>query len=351
MTRSTIRLLLAMAALAAGAAAEPLWPALPDPIGLGPRLATIDWLADHGLRLLPGATDAEVLAAYTRATIDVDAIRERAEMDRLRYILHANHGIDAPIDADHAALAQMLGAARDAQRMADATLPARLTLAPAPVATDPAMDPVPLRYRIRFDDLAWRTIDAATGAVAWRRGGDKHRLPGDYGGVQSRWITWSDQTSRILAYVEDAPEPRPRFTLTTTIGCFQATRLTDNAWEVVFTDNAGSAQTFRTCADEALALVPADALQGHEHAQCRHEQTRAEPPPQASERRDCNHGSDRRESTITHRIIAVPLPRNLSSPGGRLVATPEAKPAPAIDGTKKQTDPDAAVELAALVWR
>ena len=70
-------------------------------------------------------------------------------------------------------------------------------------------------------------------------------------------MIWNGKDVRITAFVENAPEPKARFTITTDIGSFGATRLTDNAWEVCFTDNSGEQLTFRTSSSELLmASIP-----------------------------------------------------------------------------------------------
>lgn len=252
---------LGTAALLVGA--EPAWPDLPDPIGLGPRLVTIEWLASHGRPITPGAPDAEIQAAYATANANAAPIVEGAEIDRLRYLLRVNHRINAPAEADWAVLARLLldaEAAKRAAELADSRLASgRVTILPptGPADADPSA-PVPLRQQIRFSDLAWKVVLRSSGIPTWRQGGDGREFPREIGGIQARRVGWNGKDYRITAYMQDAPEPKARFTIATDIGSFQATQLTENAWEVVYTDNAGTPLTFRTGSSETVELDPAD---------------------------------------------------------------------------------------------
>jgi hypothetical protein len=78
MIRSVVLCALSCIALAV----EVAWPDLPDPIGLGPRLATIAWLKDHGVTVRAGATDEDVMAAYDQLTPSgTGGIRNRSHLD------------------------------------------------------------------------------------------------------------------------------------------------------------------------------------------------------------------------------------------------------------------------------
>ncbi len=49
-------------------AAEMPWPDVPDPIGLGPRLATIDWLQERKVIIPADATDAKLIELWAEAS-------------------------------------------------------------------------------------------------------------------------------------------------------------------------------------------------------------------------------------------------------------------------------------------
>lgn len=259
-------------------AADPAWPDLPDPIGLGPRLVTIGWLGDHGHRITPGASDAEIQSAYDRLQAartgqipDAVAIA-RDEESRLRYLLRANHAIDPAAGTALDALAALLAAAEARQRQAELAASAapagRISLVTTDLSTPVAgaPDPVPLRHQIRFEDLVWKVERTGSDAVIWRRGGGD-RLPDDLGCIWARWVKWNGTSYRILSYLEEQPEPTPRFVITTEVGTFHATRLTERAWEVVFTDNAGIPLTFRSNASELLIIRVAHGTKEHRMAQ------------------------------------------------------------------------------------
>lgn len=248
--------------IALAGAADTAWPELQDPLGLGPRLVTIAWLQEHGHALPPGADDATVLAAYAQATRDDAAIVARAEVDRLRYLLRSRHKIDPPAEADRAALAKLLADAEAAQReteLADSkNASGRVTVAPP---SDPHLDaslPVPWRYQIPFTDLVWKVGVKSSGIPLWKKGGDGIELPRAAGAITSRWVTWNGKDYRITAFEERSPDPKGSFAITTDVGTFQAVRLTESSWEVLFTDNAGSPLTFRTCAAETLVMIKSE---------------------------------------------------------------------------------------------
>ncbi len=268
--------------LAAMHAADPVWPDLPDPIGLGPRLVTIGWLADHGQRITPGAPDAEIQAAYARLQVAPDerlpdaAAIARDEEARLRYLLRANHAIDPAAGTTLNALADLLSTAEARQRQAELAASAQPTGRISIVTTDlfpPAAgtpDPVPLRNQIRFEDLVWKVERPGTDAITWRRGGGDHPLPDDLGSIWARWVKWNGTSYRILSYTEEQAEPMPRFVIATEVGSFRATRLTERAWEVVFTDNAGIPLTVRTNASELLIVRVAYGAKEHRSGDERH---------------------------------------------------------------------------------
>jgi hypothetical protein len=112
------------------------WPPLPDPIGLGPRLVTLEWLREHRQAMPAGATDADVQAAYwrlqprspTMTTVDEQAI-EADERARLLYLLRRDHQLTPAADTPVPDLRRQLAAARLAQQNKD-------TNAAAAAATD-----------------------------------------------------------------------------------------------------------------------------------------------------------------------------------------------------------------------
>lgn len=99
--RSVVLSLICLCCCASEAA--PTWPDLPDPIGIGPRLVTIEWLRDHGVRVPAGLLDAQIVELYRNSTAtpkDVTEAETTAELaERLRYLLRSVHKIDAPQSA------------------------------------------------------------------------------------------------------------------------------------------------------------------------------------------------------------------------------------------------------------
>jgi hypothetical protein len=98
-------------------AVEP--PPVPDPIGLGERLALIDHLHEaYGIRVAPGATLEDLRARYAaawsarQAPVD-DGAAERCR--RLRERIATRHGVEAETPADEAGLRAQL-ARLDAER-------------------------------------------------------------------------------------------------------------------------------------------------------------------------------------------------------------------------------------------
>jgi hypothetical protein len=71
-----IHVILSLSALVALASAEVAWPILPDPIGLGPRLATIAWIQDRGVTLPADSTDRQILAWYADESGQNAEVRE-----------------------------------------------------------------------------------------------------------------------------------------------------------------------------------------------------------------------------------------------------------------------------------
>lgn len=49
------------------------WPTLPDPLGLGPRLTTIDWLHQHHVSVPQGLNDDDLIKLYSQAQVPVNA--------------------------------------------------------------------------------------------------------------------------------------------------------------------------------------------------------------------------------------------------------------------------------------
>lgn len=75
-------LILLIVSISCLSCAETEWPAVPDPVGLGPRLALIDWLRERGVAVRAGAKDDEILAAY-RALAPSDPVRNRHRLARI----------------------------------------------------------------------------------------------------------------------------------------------------------------------------------------------------------------------------------------------------------------------------
>jgi hypothetical protein len=111
-------------------AADATWPDLPDPVGLGPRLVTIEWLRERGVRVAAGATDDQVLAAYQRhldgpanqladGTQDWEQANDRDAARRLRLALKESYNIDAPEGISRADAELLWRTAKDQQTDAD----------------------------------------------------------------------------------------------------------------------------------------------------------------------------------------------------------------------------------------
>jgi len=270
MTHCILGALVAAVCAAALHGADTAWPDLPDPIGLGPRLVTITWLGERGHRITPGAPDADIQAAYARLhaaeaarSLDAAAVA-RDEEARLRYLLRANHAIEPAAGTDGAVLTTLLAEAEARQRQAEldasSSPTGRISIVPNDQPSAEASDTVPLRYQICFKDLLWRIERDDT--VSWRRSGNRS-LPDEIGSIWARQVHWNGVSYRILTYHEEQPEPTARFAITTEIGSFRAIRLTEDAWEMEFTDNAGTSLTFRTNAsDLVIVQVAREAKDG-----------------------------------------------------------------------------------------
>lgn len=118
-------------------AADVVWPDLPDPVGLGPRLVTIEWLRERGVRVAAGISDDELLQAYRQhlagpanrlndGTTNWDAAIEADAARRLRVALKDTYGIDAPADVTLAAAEALWKQAKDKQTAADTAAIERL---------------------------------------------------------------------------------------------------------------------------------------------------------------------------------------------------------------------------------
>ena len=135
-----VRLLIALLCLGCLFAADP--PPVPDPLGLGERLALIDHLQQaYGLHPAPGATLAELRTQYAaewgrRQAAPADTIggdsqaEQTAQADRerrLRARIAARYQVDADPKLDEAGLQRLLRqldgqrAVRDAAAMAEKT--------------------------------------------------------------------------------------------------------------------------------------------------------------------------------------------------------------------------------------
>lgn len=115
------------------------WPDLPDPLGLGPRLVTLEWLRDHGSKVPAGATDQDVLQAYADVlagpknqlrdeTSDWDTANEADLIQRLRLRLKAAYNVDLPKDASRADAERRWKEAQAARKADDQVAIERLKL-------------------------------------------------------------------------------------------------------------------------------------------------------------------------------------------------------------------------------
>jgi S1-C subfamily serine protease len=113
------RFMIAMLFLAGACAAEQGMPDIPDPYGLGERLALIDYLNEHfSVKAPEGASLEDLIALYWRyqqaaAAPTEDEILARDRMQRMRAQL-AELRVDAPEQATEAELATLLGSAKSA---------------------------------------------------------------------------------------------------------------------------------------------------------------------------------------------------------------------------------------------
>jgi len=132
-----LNIVIATSLLAALASAEPTWPELPDPVGLGPRLVTIEWLRNQGVRVAAGATDADVIALYQRhidgpvnrfadGTSDWETANDRDAARRLRVALKETYDIETPEDISRADAEARWREAKERQAAADAAAIERL---------------------------------------------------------------------------------------------------------------------------------------------------------------------------------------------------------------------------------
>lgn len=147
-----------VACLCVAVGAETAWPELPDPVGLGPRLATIEWLRDRGVKVAAGTADAAILALYQQhspeakaaAAQQVVAAAAAEEADRratLRAEITRRFGVQPPADATLEELRKQYKEAETQQMLengrriseADQDKPARTEDDPAP-AQPPAQD-------------------------------------------------------------------------------------------------------------------------------------------------------------------------------------------------------------------
>lgn len=229
------RAVLGMVLATCAGCSESIWPDLPDPVGLGPRLATIDWLKEHHVVVPAGAPDRQIIDLYTAtsvaqgrpasAPVTADAAESEA-ISRLRYTLRARHGIDAPPEADRATLLRLLAAADQAQRDADARLKInRLSLTPegqrpssanatgTTQTRQPPLDPPPSCAHIevlRDGETTWtvyRFTDGSANVVFDERKGDGYRRR--YGGLPPApsddrgWGTCASNTHAAAFYLHD----------------------------------------------------------------------------------------------------------------------------------------------------
>jgi hypothetical protein len=80
-----------LAALLQAISCAEFWPDVPDPVGLGPRLALIDWLRERQTKIPPNASDGELVELWRQAS----GIAAQEQAQRA-----ADH--DAQVQADRA---------------------------------------------------------------------------------------------------------------------------------------------------------------------------------------------------------------------------------------------------------
>ncbi len=87
-------------------------PPVPDPFGLGERLALIDHLRDHYRRDIPAGVDVTTLRTWYAEAWQRDQPQQDPllvdELQRLRSRLRSSYGIDAPEDSDRDFLIALL---------------------------------------------------------------------------------------------------------------------------------------------------------------------------------------------------------------------------------------------------
>lgn len=261
-----MRPILALACSCILAAADAAWPDLPDPIGLGPRLVTIEWLRERGSTIPAGMANDAILKLYREANRDPAAEARQDAISRLTYLLKSTHGIVAPDTATPDQLQTLYNAeeAKDRKTEMEKT-EAIAAQAAQREASQPTAQPetsnsdadigLPVwgPHQIEFKDLLWSARNRA-GATFWQRGDAANaELPSAAGRITGNWVTWMSRDYRVTAYRRTSGPPKDSFNIDSAVGSFRAVKLTEHAWMVQFTDNAGSMFSFKTYADELVA--------------------------------------------------------------------------------------------------
>jgi hypothetical protein len=192
MTRQLVLVCLAIVL----AAAEP--PAVPDPIGLGERLALIDHLHEaYGIRVAPGATLEDLRARYAAAWAARQAPADDGGAERCRRLrerIATRHGVDVEAQVDESGLRALLARLDDERAIRDqaaiAALVAADAAAPRAAPTEEAPPDLPATAPV----AAPATTDAPAAAAA----AGVRRIAFRAAGVADCWLASAGERSALL---------------------------------------------------------------------------------------------------------------------------------------------------------
>lgn len=150
-------LILLLVTISCLSCAETEWPAVPDPIGLGPRLALIDWLRERKVQVPATATDEQLVGLWRKETgIDPerDAALRAAEAEAEQARIERERRAEVDRRRSEAAVAAALESQRDRpstssnEGSAQAALPQAVPDPSSITRSSPVPPPIPARPAI-----------------------------------------------------------------------------------------------------------------------------------------------------------------------------------------------------------